>query len=295
MARIRTIKPAFFRHGGLFDAERETGLPLRLAFAGLWTTADREGRFKWKPRELKLDCLPYDEVDFSRVLDALATRGWVVKYAVDGVEYGHIPTWKEHQVINNREVASTLPEPNEINTLTREPRVDDACATPLKQDQGEYGREGNMEGKGTDISTAAPRVCSRFDEFWKEYPKRDGDNPRKPAEKKFNALVKTGVDAQVIIDGAKQAATEAKRRNIYGTTFVPQAVTWLNQQRFLDCAAQALAVETSEPDWDAICQMYKNTGRWSRYGGNDPSSPNCRCPAEILQKYGIQRAAETVQ
>lgn len=161
------------------------------------------------------------------------------------------------------------------------------ASIPEKEEEREKEEEKN--------TTASPRVCSHFDEFWKEYPKRDGDNPRKPAEKKFNALVKTGVDAQVIIDGAKQAAAEARRRNIFGTTFVPQAVTWLNQQRFLDCAAQALAVETTEPDWDAICKMYKTTGRWSRYGGNDPSSPNCRCPPEILQKYGIQRAAETVQ
>lgn len=73
MARIRTIKPEFFRHAGLFDLEQETGLPLRVAFAGLWTAADREGRFAWKPRELKLDCLPFDLVDFSRVLDALST------------------------------------------------------------------------------------------------------------------------------------------------------------------------------------------------------------------------------
>src|SRR5574337_598051 len=125
MARIRSIKPDFFRHESLFEAERETKLPLRLAYAGLWTAADREGRFKWSARQLKLDCLPYDDVDFSRVLDALTTRGFIVKYTANGSDYGFIPSWKDHQVINNREAASTLPEPNENNILTREPRVDD--------------------------------------------------------------------------------------------------------------------------------------------------------------------------
>lgn len=146
LARIRTIKPDFFRHEALYEAERETGLPLRVAYAGLWTAADREGRFKWSPRSLKLDCLPYDDVDFSRVLDALWTRGWLVKFAVDGAEYGAIPSWKEHQVINNREKASDIPEPKENNTLTREPRVNDACGTPLKSAQGEgKGREWNED------------------------------------------------------------------------------------------------------------------------------------------------------
>jgi hypothetical protein len=113
MARIRTIKPEFFRHEQLFEAEKESGLPLRLAFAGLWTAADREGRFRWSPRALKLDCLPYDDVDFGAVLDALARYGFVVKYqdSDGGVEYGAIPSWDKHQVINNRESDSQLPPP----------------------------------------------------------------------------------------------------------------------------------------------------------------------------------------
>ncbi len=156
MARIRTIKPEFFRHEDLFAAERETGLPLRVAFAGLWTACDREGRFKWKPRQLKLDCLPHDELDFSRVLDALTTRGFVVKYAADGREFGAIPSWNEHQVINNREAASTIPEPTENNkVLTRAPRVDDACLTPLVQVQGE-GK--GKEGKGKEDAEPTARI-----------------------------------------------------------------------------------------------------------------------------------------
>jgi hypothetical protein len=147
MARIRTIKPDFFRHEALFEAEKETGLPLRVAFAGLWTAADREGRFRWSPRALKLDCLPFDDVDFSRVLDALATRGFIVKYRAEGQDYGHIPTWKTHQVINNRENQSVIPEPNDNNTLTRAPRVPDACPTALSNFQGEgKGREGKEDG-----------------------------------------------------------------------------------------------------------------------------------------------------
>ena len=86
--RIRTIKPEFFTHDGIFEAEEETGLPLRLAYIGLWCAADREGRFRWEPRRLRVQILPYDDVDFSRVLDALVTRGFLVKYASEGREFG---------------------------------------------------------------------------------------------------------------------------------------------------------------------------------------------------------------
>lgn len=149
--RIRSIKPEFFLHEGLYEAELESGLPLRLAFVGLWCAADREGRFKWRPRQLKTQILPYDDVDFSRVLDACVTRGFVERYASGGEEYGWIPSFGRHQVINNREKDSELPDPCDPTTSTRAPRVLDACPTRLVQDQGEgKGREGNKEGKGKE-------------------------------------------------------------------------------------------------------------------------------------------------
>ncbi len=112
MARIRTVKPEFFRHEALFEAEQSVSLPLRLAFAGLFTVADREGRFRWQPRVLKLDVMPFDAVDFGVILDALHAYGFVDRYRVDGQEYGVIPSWRKHQQINARESASTIPAPD---------------------------------------------------------------------------------------------------------------------------------------------------------------------------------------
>lgn len=134
--RIRTIKPEFFLHVGLFDLEHETSLPVRLAFAGLWCAADRRGRFRWEPRKLKAQIMPYDEIDFSRVLDALATRGFLVRYASQGIEFGWIPSFERHQIVNNRERESELPTPplivvpQEVDASgTRDSHVNDACPT----------------------------------------------------------------------------------------------------------------------------------------------------------------------
>jgi len=146
--RIRTIKPEFFNHEGIYDAELQSKLPLRLAFIGLWCAADREGRFKWEPRRLGVQILPYDNVDFSRVLDALMTRGFIVKYENEKGVYGFVPTFEKHQVINNRERESELPNPCDCNVfdacLTRDSRDDDAGKAEGK------GREGNKEGKGKE-------------------------------------------------------------------------------------------------------------------------------------------------
>jgi len=156
MARIRTIKPEFFMHEELYDLEAETGLPVRLAFIGLWCQCDREGRFKWRPRTLRAQILPFDDVDFSRVLQALTTRGFIVNYASDGVDYGLIPTFATHQVLNNRESDSVLPAPDASalrkGTSTREARVEHATTTESQLCAVEgKGREGKgKEGKGRE-------------------------------------------------------------------------------------------------------------------------------------------------
>jgi hypothetical protein len=110
MSRTRMIKPQFFKHAELFEAERSSGLPLRIAFAGLWTVADRAGRFRWKI-DLKPDVLPYDAVDMITVLETLERHGFVQRYVVAGKEYGLIPSFGEHQTFHHTERASTLPAP----------------------------------------------------------------------------------------------------------------------------------------------------------------------------------------
>mgnify|MGYP000653285231 CR=1 FL=1 len=112
MARKRFVSPSFFAHGDLYDAEASSGLPLRVAFAGLWTQADRRGVFAWKPRELKLQVLPYDAVDFGAVLEALERAKFVRSYVVAGKRYGHIPSLAAHQNFHPQEKPdATIPDP----------------------------------------------------------------------------------------------------------------------------------------------------------------------------------------
>jgi hypothetical protein len=229
-ARIRTIKPDFFRHEKLFDAEQETGLPLRVAFAGLWTAADREGRFKWRPRELKLDCLPFDVVDFSRVLDALTTRGFIVKYELQGEEFGCIPSWHEHQVINNREADSTLPDPQNCviksTTSTREPRVNHATVTPLVQDQVEgKGRE----GKGKESPLPPKGGCRRFEEFWTAWPKNERKQDKVKCADKWRRQNLDEIADLILADIAVKRKTEKWQGG-----FIEAPLVYLNGRRWQD-------------------------------------------------------------
>jgi len=149
--RIRTIKPELFRHEGLFDLEVETKLPIRVAWMGLFTCADREGRFPWRPRVLKTMILPYDEVDFSRLLEALASHGFIVKYEVDGELYGCIPTFKKHQRFSGNEAQSESQLPAPPSESTRELPGNDSGSKSDTSEKAVVFQEGNgREGKGTE-------------------------------------------------------------------------------------------------------------------------------------------------
>jgi hypothetical protein len=191
MTRIRTVKPELFSHEALFEAEQQTKLPLRLAFIGLLTCCDREGRFRWRPRQLKLNILPYDDsIDFEAVLEALVVYGFVVKYQVDNQYYGYFPSWHKHQRVNNKEAESDLPavsddqiisvlhtsstrEPREAHAcVTRESSVKHACPTENQSafsslnspsGEGERNREEERKGKEEEGNGDSPAQSSEVD------------------------------------------------------------------------------------------------------------------------------------
>lgn len=149
--RIRTVKPDFFLHEEIYRLEKSSRLPVRIAFVGLWCAADREGRFRWQPGRLKVQILPYDNLDFAEILDALASAGFVVRYGEEG-EFGCIPSFKRHQHVNLREADSTLPA------------WDGTCTHVNARAEGKgTGRE--QEGKGVSLRThsadALSSVCEK--------------------------------------------------------------------------------------------------------------------------------------
>jgi hypothetical protein len=233
MARIRTVKPELFRHEILFELERETGLPIRLSFIGLFTVADRDGLFKWRPRSIGSEILPYDDIDFSRVLDALATRGFVQKYEVNGEEYGCICKFKDHQHINNKEADSILPKPS-----TGAPSIVKFDASATREPRVSHAPEGEGKGKerkGKEIEKINKKEKSEktifgFEEFWNAYPS-DG---KKSKQKAIAAFKKINPDASILatmLDALQAQIAERDAMTKAGVSFIPSwkhAATWLN-------------------------------------------------------------------
>jgi hypothetical protein len=217
--RIRTIKPEFFTHEGLFEAEAATGLPIRIAFAGLWCVADREGRFKWEPRRIGVQILPYDGIDFSRVLDALTTRGFVLKYRVNDAWFGWIPSFSKHQVINNRESDSVLPDfaenganAEEIDACaTRESREDHAGKGEGKGKEGER-KEGDSS-RQAKLDTEADSLRSRINKWFR---RREGTEWQASELKALKLVVnlKTPESDLQLLDARYESKNKYRRKDI---------------------------------------------------------------------------------
>ncbi|NKJ03457.1 hypothetical protein [Rhizobium sp. SG741] len=283
MSRIRTIKPEFFTHEDLFEAEHQTSLPLRLAFAGLWTQCDREGRFAWRPRQLKVAVMPYDEVDFSRVLDALLTRGFVVKYTSGNRDFGFIPSWHRHQVINNRERASDLPPPPENieqfdASITREPRVDDACSGEGK---GKEGKESLSENSDeTPKSKNRFSYPEEFEAFWKAYPTHKGMGKKEA----FDAWKKLDIEERSAclnaVPGYKSLLKQKPNLE------VQHACRFISKRRFESFAPappQALQM-VGEETWIKRLRYGRREAKWmTAQWGPAPGQPGCKVPDNLLE------------
>jgi hypothetical protein len=150
MARIRSIKPAFF------TSEDTCGLsPLaRLLFLGLLTEADRDGRLEDRPRQLKRRVLPDDDCNVDALLAELAARSLIARYAVNDVHVVQVINFDKHQRPHPKEPSSGLPAVKRSG----EPEIDPASrekpgSIPSSTRRGPLG---TGTGTGTGTSPLPP-------------------------------------------------------------------------------------------------------------------------------------------
>ena len=102
--RIRALKPGFFKNEQL----AELSAWHRLCFAGLWCCADKEGRVEDRPKRLKAEIFPYDDLDIDRLLWDLAAAGFIRRYVIGLQPLISIPRWFAHQHPRQDEAPSDL-------------------------------------------------------------------------------------------------------------------------------------------------------------------------------------------
>jgi hypothetical protein len=276
MARIRTIKPEFPQSESIGKLSRDA----RLLYVQLWTIVDDAGRARAASRMLASLLYPYDD-DARDLIDEwlaeLEDGEHIRRYDVDGSQYLEIVKWLEHQKID-KPSKSRLPEFVGGSRIVAKPR--EASATDLGPSTLDLGPE------KAPLSRSASPSNDDFENLKKVYPARKGNYGWKAAERKFNSLVKTGVDPKAIISAAMRLAQSLHAK--IGTEFIPMPASWLNAEDFVNIAVASFDAGQAPIDWDAACQQWVKIKRWPRDHGNDPESPSCRAPPELLAKYGLR-------
>lgn len=157
MGRRRYLKPDFFKNEFLSE------LPpiARLAFAGLWCEADREGRLEDRPKRLKTDILPYDECNFDEILETLHHRGFIKRYLIGDAPYIWIPSFLEDQNPHPDEAKSKIPPypgptPDPEQTPSSDKKLDPIVSNETQLEKNISN--GNQVGSREIIPL--PRTCN---------------------------------------------------------------------------------------------------------------------------------------
>lgn len=151
----------------------------------------------------------FAETDVSNIIAALNDKGLIRK--------GKLTAWEKRQP--KREDSST-----ERTKKYRERTVT----------QRDARGEENRTEESRKIRLVASATDDEFEKVWKLYPKRKGGNPKDPTRKLFLEARKSGVSLDQIT-GALRAGTGFDTDKI-GTEFIPQAVKWFRDKRYLDHA-----------------------------------------------------------
>lgn len=294
MARIRSIHP------GLFTDEAFAGLsmPARVLLLGLWTEADDQGIFEWKPITIKMRIMPVDNVDVPALLSELERSDVVKSFQQDGKAFGAVrnfckyqkPKTPKYRPVKSADirnyVASSYPA-SEID----ESEPDQFPQNGEMSSQMEEGG-GKREEEGENSLPSASRPANEdFEEFKRSYPARKGPCGWKAAEEKFSSLVKTGVDPKAIIQATKRLAQTLYAK--IGTEFIPKPEKWLASEDFVDIAVASF--QPAIPDkisLDDAVRIYARGGQWSRHA---PLADVSQAPPELLAKYGLSPDGRRMQ
>jgi hypothetical protein len=118
--RARGIKPGFFTNEELAECSAFA----RLLFPGLWMLADREGRLEDRPKRIRGEVFPYDDVDADALLSELEAHGFILRYEAGSQRFIQVVKFSAHQRPHGNERESKIPPCAEALTTMVESAYD---------------------------------------------------------------------------------------------------------------------------------------------------------------------------
>lgn len=196
MARIRSIHP------GLFTDEEFLCLSdaARVLLVGLWTEADDQGVFEWKPMTIKARLRPVNEDSVSDLLAELQEQRFVTRFDHAEKSYGAVRNFRKYQ--RPRKPNEIHPLPDEIRTYVG---LSDPSTEPVPHQTGtDAGKPPQMEEEGGRRKDVNPLQAAEG----KSHPgERETDRPALPP---VDPVVE---DARAILDAHRETVIEVYARS----------------------------------------------------------------------------------
>lgn len=194
MARIRTIKPDFW----VDEKVVECTAFARLCFIGLWNFSDDDGRMEYRPKKIKMQIFPADDVDISGLIGELRGERLVELYSVDNKEYLRVCGFHKHQKIDRR-LSSKHPPP---------PRI-----TPNHPD-GREGKGREVKEHMSDSDESDALFETEYQAARKAYKPRNRNDNQKRAWDAWKARVREHINPADLLLGIRRYS----KRNVAEST-----------------------------------------------------------------------------
>jgi len=248
VARIRTIKPEFWVDEQIVELDYVT----RLLFIGIWNFVDDEGYLEYKPRRIKMQIFPADDLDISREIQNLLEANRLLYFTSDQGDLLRVANWSRHQKISNPTATKfTSIQPGESSKQQASAPISLESSVPLQKVLDGSVLKGK-EGKGIkDLSTDGeppsdkPKVpySDLFLKWWSHYPRKESKGAA------WNAWEKLRKAHQLPAVEILAPATIAYAQKMRGkeSQFIKLPAGWLNDRKWEDEASTA----TNRPktDW----------------------------------------------
>lgn len=151
MARIRSVHP------GLFTDEAFVALSsdAQIFLIGLWTEADDQGVFEWKPVSLRMRLRPTKDGAVDGLLEELQAANAIRSFEADGRKYGAVRNFRRYQRPKSPNAVHPIPDDfrNYVGLTQSISEIDDdegAATSEIapqrkEEDEGEGGEKGKRK------------------------------------------------------------------------------------------------------------------------------------------------------
>lgn len=220
MSRIRSVHP------GLFTDETFVSLSdaAQIFYVGLWTEADDQGLFEWKPLTLKMRLRPCSNSPVDPLLDELIAGNAIKRIMLNGKAYGAIRNFRKYQKPKY---------PNAVHPIDDDTRKYVALCPAIPETEcvqrSEFPQNGEksalLEGGVEDEEESPLPPKGDFDEFWNLYPEKVEEGPARIAYDQATNIV----SHETIIAGLRRSIARKPKTQAW-----KKPALWLDKRRWDD-------------------------------------------------------------